>query len=279
ILTLAIVAETNTYGFWSNGNRGPTPPISDSKARSSTGNRSQSKDLSTGEGTFTVKPSGGTDSPNVVVPNKASFKEVIQKKKGPGPPISLAYIVDLADETPQLSVENPEVLAHMLSLSQLAMIGRFNGIRPSSSALSYWISENWSKNCEVSFCSKGKFLKADLIREAAGLRTFAIFCTEIDLSKGLPNKIPLKVGNFQHIQTLNYENTAFMCRLCKAPGHLQANCPHGKKNQRMKSTLNKGGWNNPSSFPARKPHHLGVSEEAHSADSGYGLKNPINMAS
>ncbi|KAH9308074.1 hypothetical protein KI387_035985, partial [Taxus chinensis] len=124
----------------------------------------------------------------------------------------------------------------------------------------------------------GKFLKADQAKEAAGLRSFARFYTEINLSKGLPDKIILKLGNIQHFQILDYENTAFRCHICRTPGHLQAVYPQAKKNQQQMSSSNKGGWNNPSPNTARKSDHKEDFGAAHPANSGNGSKNQVNMA-
>lgn len=53
---------------------------------------------------------------------------------------------------------------------------------------------------------------------------FGRICVEIDISKGLPDQINLKVGNFHWTQPLDYENTAFRCRHCHQMGHLQNAC-------------------------------------------------------
>lgn len=45
------------------------------------------------------------------------------------------------------------------------------------------------------------------------------------MSKGLPDKINLKIGDFHWTQSLDYENTAFRCRNCHLTGHLQSSCP------------------------------------------------------
>ncbi|KAH9309914.1 hypothetical protein KI387_037825, partial [Taxus chinensis] len=76
--------------------------------------------------------------------NNASFKEVVQQKI---PSASPAYIVDMADEMPLLSLDNREIMAHLQSWSQLTVIGRFNGIWSSSSALSSPMNKGgWNKS-------------------------------------------------------------------------------------------------------------------------------------
>ena len=73
--------------------------------------------------------------------------------------------------------------------------------------------------------SLGHFLDTDTSRGEKGLYTFARICAEIDMSKGLPDKINLKIGDFHWTQNLDYENTAFRCRNCHHTGHLQSSCP------------------------------------------------------
>lgn len=60
------------------------------------------------------------------------------------------------------------------------------------------------------------------------------------MSKGLPDQINLKIGDFHWTRALDYENTAFRCRNCHHTGHLQNSCPtmpiHKKKaNPKQKS--------------------------------------------
>ena len=70
----------------------------------------------------------------------------------------------------------------------------------------------------------GRFLATDTSRGEKGIYTFGRICAEIDISKGLPDQIILKVGDFYWTQTLDYENTAFRCRHCHQTGHLQNTC-------------------------------------------------------
>ena len=77
----------------------------------------------------------------------------------------------------------------------------------------------------------GRFLAVDSSRKEHGLYTYARMCAEVDLSKGLPEQINLKIGDFHWTQSLDYENTAFRCRHCHQTGHLQSTCTQllGKK--------------------------------------------------
>lgn len=71
----------------------------------------------------------------------------------------------------------------------------------------------------------GCFLMGDSWREHQGLYTYARICVELDLSKGLPDQINLKINEFVWTQNLDYENTAFRCRHYHLTGHLQNSCP------------------------------------------------------
>lgn len=71
----------------------------------------------------------------------------------------------------------------------------------------------------------GCFLMGDYAREQQGLYTYARVCVELDLSKGLPEQINLKINDSVWTQILDYENTAFRCRHCHLTGHLQNSCP------------------------------------------------------
>lgn len=84
----------------------------------------------------------------------------------------------------------------------------------------------------------GRFLATDTSRGETGIYTYGRICAEIDISKGLPDQIILKVGDFHWTQTLDYENTAFRCRHCHQTGHLQNSCAaflDKKKNLTRKS--------------------------------------------
>jgi len=66
-------------------------------------------------------------------------------------------------------------------------------------------------------------------RTLRGLFTYARICVDIDLRKGLPDRMLLKHGNFKWIQSLDYENTSFRCQYCHQAGHLQETCPQARR--------------------------------------------------
>jgi len=90
----------------------------------------------------------------------------------------------------------------------------------------------------------GSFIKSDKERQDKGLFTYARICVEIDLSKGLPDRIHLKHESFIWLQRLDYENTAFRCRFCHLTGHLQDTCPLAKKFPKKKKgpRTNRKNW-------------------------------------
>lgn len=78
----------------------------------------------------------------------------------------------------------------------------------------------------------GKFLKVDNERLSKDIYTFARICMEVDLSEGLPGHILLLHNKKQWPQPLDYENTAFRCRICHQTSHLQSACPQNKKDRK-----------------------------------------------
>ena len=75
----------------------------------------------------------------------------------------------------------------------------------------------------------GRFIKSDSDRKEQGLFTYARICVEIDLSKGISDRLQLKHEYFNWIQRLDYENNSFRCRFFHLTGHLQDSCPLPKK--------------------------------------------------
>jgi len=87
----------------------------------------------------------------------------------------------------------------------------------------------------------GTFIKRDPDRNDQGLFTYARICVEIDLSKGLPDRMHLQYEKFKWLQILDYENTAFRCRFCYVTGHLQDTCPLARRHPKKKKGMNTRG--------------------------------------
>lgn len=49
-------------------------------------------------------------------------------------------------------------------------------------------------------------------------------CVEVDLEKGLPEVIRIKVDEWTHIQQLDYEKILFKCKVCHEYGHFANRC-------------------------------------------------------
>jgi hypothetical protein len=55
--------------------------------------------------------------------------------------------------------------------------------------------------------------------------TCARICVEVNLEKGLPEAINLSLGEWCHLQELDYEQIPFKCLRCHAYGHFARSCP------------------------------------------------------
>jgi len=56
------------------------------------------------------------------------------------------------------------------------------------------------------------------------MQACARICVEVDLGRGLPEAIKLKVGDWSHIQQLDYEQIPFKCKVCHEYGHFANRC-------------------------------------------------------
>jgi hypothetical protein len=69
----------------------------------------------------------------------------------------------------------------------------------------------------------------------------ARICVEVDLEVGLPEAVKLKVGDWQHLQKMDYEQLPFKCRGCHEYGHFQRNCPKNPNTEKA----GEEGWQQP----------------------------------
>ena len=66
----------------------------------------------------------------------------------------------------------------------------------------------------------GDFLLVDIVSSNVFRTTYACILVEIDVSKGLLEKIMLVTPIGSWIQLLDYEGVPFQCRKCHKSGHL-----------------------------------------------------------
>lgn len=79
--------------------------------------------------------------------------------------------------------------------------------------------------------SIGRFIKMDTDRMEEGIYTFACICVEVDLNKGLPDQIQLNYKQKCWTQILDYEYTAFRCKICRQIGMFKT---HAQKPKRIR---------------------------------------------
>jgi hypothetical protein len=77
--------------------------------------------------------------------------------------------------------------------------------------------------------SLGKFI--DRAEPKSGMFSCARICVEVDLEKGLPEAIKLKLDDWIHIQKLDYEQLPFKCKMCHEYGHFARSFPKNKHPQ------------------------------------------------
>jgi hypothetical protein len=68
----------------------------------------------------------------------------------------------------------------------------------------------------------GKYIDRSEPRD--NMQACARICVEVDLGKGLPEAIKIKVDEWSHIQQLDYEQIPFKCKVCHEYGHFANRC-------------------------------------------------------
>lgn len=68
-----------------------------------------------------------------------------------------AYIIERAEKTPQLELLDPLINGIQEAYAARGIIYRLNGLWPRTMDLFKWIYTTWTKDCEISLCSKGFF--------------------------------------------------------------------------------------------------------------------------
>ena len=82
----------------------------------------------------------------------------------------------------------------------------------------------WGKSSLADIGNKlGRFL--DSAEPKGDQFTCARICVEVNLEKGLPEALHLTLGEWSHIQELDYEHIPFKCLRCHVYGHFAKSCP------------------------------------------------------
>ena len=65
----------------------------------------------------------------------------------------------------------------------------------------------------------------------------ACICVEVNLEKGLLEALKLTLGDWSHIQELDYEQIPFKCNFCHVYGHFAKSCPKLAESQKTTTPL------------------------------------------
>lgn len=68
----------------------------------------------------------------------------------------------------------------------------------------------------------GKYIEG--CKPKDNMHACARICVEVNLGKGLPEAIKIKVDQWTHIQQLDYEKIPFKCKVCHKYGHFANRC-------------------------------------------------------
>jgi len=83
----------------------------------------------------------------------------------------------------------------------------------------------------------GKYI--DRSESKDNMQACASICVEVDLGRGLPEAIKLKVDDWCHIQKLDYKQIPFKCKVCHEYGHFANRC---SKIINVESEEQEGQW-------------------------------------
>jgi len=71
----------------------------------------------------------------------------------------------------------------------------------------------------------------DICEPKDNMHACARICVELDLGRGLPEAIKIKVDQWTHIQQLEYKQISFKCKVCHEYGHFSNRCSKLKENE------------------------------------------------
>lgn len=70
----------------------------------------------------------------------------------------------------------------------------------------------------------------------------ARICVEVDLGKGLPEAVKLRVDHWTHIQQVDYEQLPFKCKVCHEYGHFANRCPKARPETNDNAETHEEAW-------------------------------------
>eukprot|EP00253_Pinus_taeda_P022174 PITA_22174 len=83
----------------------------------------------------------------------------------------------------------------------------------------------------------------DRFEPKENMHACARICVEVDLGKGLPEAIKIKVDQWTHIQQVDYEKLPFKCKVCHEYGHFVNRCSKSKTNESEGNIeISEGAW-------------------------------------
>jgi hypothetical protein len=86
----------------------------------------------------------------------------------------------------------------------------------------------------------GKFI--DRAEPKSNMYSCARIYVEVDLEKGLPEAIKLRLDDWTYIQKLDYEQLSFKCKSCHEYDHFSRNCLNNKQSQETDTPQQEEGW-------------------------------------
>jgi hypothetical protein len=75
----------------------------------------------------------------------------------------------------------------------------------------------------------GKFI--DTVEPKSTMYSCARICVEVNMEKGLPKEIKLRLDDWTYIQKMDYEQLMFKCKSCHEYGHFCRNRLNNKQTQ------------------------------------------------
>jgi len=102
----------------------------------------------------------------------------------------------------------------------------------------------------------------DRCQPKENMHACARICVKVDLARGVPEAIKIKVDEWMHIQQLDYEQIPFKCKVCHEYGHFANRCTTRKmKVKKMKELENKWEQVKKKKTANKQPNHCSRSPQ------------------